>query len=66
MGEVLLSPLRAALAERLPEAVRTEAAGSPLDGALVIASALAGGRLHFALGREVVADHMPCGVNVPP
>ncbi|TJZ58755.1 ATPase [Streptomyces piniterrae] len=45
MGEPLLVPLREALAERLPEAHLTEAAGSPLDGALTIAAALAGNRL---------------------
>ncbi|MYU56133.1 ATPase [Streptomyces sp. SID7805] len=45
MGEPLLAPLRDALAERLPEAHRTPAAGSPLDGALTIAAALARDRL---------------------
>ena len=57
VGEVLLSPLRAALAERLPEAVREEAAGSPLDGALVIASALAGGRLSCPRTRGCCRSH---------
>ncbi|MCB5906262.1 N-acetylglucosamine kinase [Streptomyces pinistramenti] len=41
MGEPLLGPLRAALAARLPGVVCTEAAGSPLDGALTLAAALA-------------------------
>ncbi|MEV0374942.1 BadF/BadG/BcrA/BcrD ATPase family protein [Streptomyces sp. NPDC050636] len=45
IGEPLLAPLRAALAERLPDALLTEAVGSPLDGALAIAAALAGNRL---------------------
>nr|WP_308461208.1 BadF/BadG/BcrA/BcrD ATPase family protein [Streptomyces sp. Ru73] len=41
MGEPLLEPLRAALAVRLPGVRLTAAAGDPLDGALLIASALA-------------------------
>ncbi|MFJ8672330.1 N-acetylglucosamine kinase [Streptomyces sp. NPDC093589] len=47
IGEPLLAPLRAALAERLPGAQRTEPAGSPLDGALTIAAALADDRLQL-------------------
>ncbi|GAU71373.1 hypothetical protein SSP35_36_00120 [Streptomyces sp. NBRC 110611] len=45
IGEPLLAPLRSALAERLPRARPTAAAGSPLDGALAIAAGLAGDRL---------------------
>nr|WP_241721189.1 BadF/BadG/BcrA/BcrD ATPase family protein [Streptomyces lydicus] len=45
LGEPLLAPLRRALAERLPRARPAAAAGSPLDGALAIAAALAAGRL---------------------
>ncbi|WP_189297629.1 N-acetylglucosamine kinase [Streptomyces albospinus] len=45
VGDPLLSPLRTALAERLPGARRTTAAGTPLDGALTIAAALAANRL---------------------
>ncbi|MFF4606569.1 N-acetylglucosamine kinase [Streptomyces sp. NPDC001339] len=45
IGEPLLAPLRTALAERLPRARPAAAAGSPLDGALAIAAALAGDRL---------------------
>ncbi|WP_346097673.1 N-acetylglucosamine kinase [Streptomyces olivaceiscleroticus] len=41
MGEPLLEPLRAALAVRLPGVRLIAAAGDPLDGALLIASALA-------------------------
>ncbi|MGW1373466.1 N-acetylglucosamine kinase [Streptomyces sp. NPDC002446] len=41
IGEPLLAPLRSALAERLPDACLADAAGSPLDGALTIAAALA-------------------------
>ncbi|MGW7579213.1 N-acetylglucosamine kinase [Streptomyces sp. NPDC054765] len=45
LGEPLLAPLRTALAERLPDARPAAAAGSPLDGALTIAAALANDRL---------------------
>ncbi|MGD3109824.1 N-acetylglucosamine kinase [Streptomyces sp. YGL11-2] len=45
LGDPLLSPLRTALAERLPGARPVTAAGTPLDGALTIAAALAAGRL---------------------
>ncbi|MFD8549096.1 N-acetylglucosamine kinase [Streptomyces sp. NPDC059649] len=45
LGEPLLAPLRTALAERLPDAPLTPAAGTPLDGALTLAAALAGDRL---------------------
>ncbi|MFI1202554.1 N-acetylglucosamine kinase [Streptomyces sp. NPDC020883] len=45
LGDPLLSPLRAALAERLPGARPIEASGSPLDGALALAAALAADRL---------------------
>ena len=41
MGEPLLAPLRAELAEQLPHAGAVSASGDPLHGALVIASALA-------------------------
>ncbi|WP_242587821.1 BadF/BadG/BcrA/BcrD ATPase family protein [Streptomyces sp. MST-110588] len=45
IGEPLLAPLRAALAERLPYAQPVEAPGTPLDGALRIAAALSADRL---------------------
>ncbi|WP_030804266.1 N-acetylglucosamine kinase [Streptomyces sp. NRRL S-337] len=45
LGEPLLAPLRTALAERLPHTPLTPAAGTPLDGALTLAAALAGDRL---------------------
>ncbi|MFB7631013.1 N-acetylglucosamine kinase [Streptomyces sp. NPDC056149] len=45
LGAPLLSPLREALAERLPGARLEPAAGSPLDGALALAAALAADRL---------------------
>ncbi|MEO3978301.1 BadF/BadG/BcrA/BcrD ATPase family protein [Streptomyces sp. CAU 1734] len=44
-GEPLLVPLRAELAAQLPSARLTPAAGDPLAGAVLIASALAGGSL---------------------
>lgn len=45
MGDPLLEPLRAALAERLPHARQVPAAGDPLDGAVRIAVDLADDRL---------------------
>ncbi|MEW2571452.1 BadF/BadG/BcrA/BcrD ATPase family protein [Streptomyces sp. NPDC047070] len=45
MGDPLLVPLRAALAERLPYAREVPAAGDPLDGAVGIAVELADDRL---------------------
>ncbi|MEU5210036.1 BadF/BadG/BcrA/BcrD ATPase family protein [Streptomyces sp. NPDC020742] len=45
IGEPLLAPLRAALAERLPGARPEVTPRSPLDGALTIAGALAADRL---------------------
>ncbi|MFJ6698936.1 N-acetylglucosamine kinase [Streptomyces sp. NPDC091272] len=47
LGDPLLVPLRAALAEGLPQARFVPAAGDPLHGALEIASALATGTLSF-------------------
>ncbi|MFF7202847.1 N-acetylglucosamine kinase [Streptomyces sp. NPDC008141] len=41
MGDPLLVPLRAELASQLPSAGQVAAAGDPLDGALLIAAALA-------------------------
>ncbi|MFB7513643.1 N-acetylglucosamine kinase [Streptomyces sp. NPDC056144] len=43
MGDPLLVPLRAALAERVPHARTVEPAGDPLAGAVTLASALATG-----------------------
>ncbi|MBO8187650.1 N-acetylglucosamine kinase [Streptomyces spirodelae] len=45
LGEVLTAPLRAELARLLPGARVVEAAGGPLDGALLVAARLAAGRL---------------------
>lgn len=47
VGEALLEPLRTAFAVRLPGVRLVEAAGDPLDGALLIASALASDGLHL-------------------
>ncbi|WP_435244793.1 N-acetylglucosamine kinase [Streptomyces sioyaensis] len=59
LGEPLLAPLREALAERLPRARRTVAAGSPLDGALAIAAALAGDRLTLPADAELLQITRP-------
>ncbi|MFE7834806.1 N-acetylglucosamine kinase [Streptomyces sp. NPDC057474] len=45
LGDALLVPLEAELAERLPHALRVSAEGDPLVGAVRIAAALAGGGL---------------------
>lgn len=45
LGEPLMGPLRGELARRLPLARVVEAAGDPLDGALLIADRLAEGQL---------------------
>ncbi|MGW0707453.1 N-acetylglucosamine kinase [Streptomyces sp. NPDC002643] len=47
LGEPLLVPLEAELAERLPYARRVPSAGDPLDGAVRIATELAAGRLRL-------------------
>ncbi|MFJ9037539.1 N-acetylglucosamine kinase [Streptomyces sp. NPDC102406] len=57
MGEPLLAPLRAELADRLPGATVTDAVGDPLHGALVIAAALAADDLR--LPREGRLLHVP-------
>ncbi|MEU8781052.1 BadF/BadG/BcrA/BcrD ATPase family protein [Streptomyces sp. NPDC048637] len=59
MGEPLLAPLRTALAERLPDARTTAAAGSPLDGSLAIAAALAGDRLALPTDRKLLQITRP-------
>ncbi|MEV5483395.1 MULTISPECIES: N-acetylglucosamine kinase [Streptomyces] len=59
LGEPLLAPLRQALAERLPRARSTVAAGSPLDGALAIAAALAGDRLTLPADAELLQITRP-------
>ncbi|MBE9499980.1 ATPase [Streptomyces qinglanensis] len=45
LGEALQGPLRAELAGRLPDARIAEAAGGPLEGALLVAARLADGAL---------------------
>ncbi|WP_327153569.1 N-acetylglucosamine kinase [Streptomyces tubercidicus] len=59
MGEPLLAPLRAALAERLPEARTTTPAGSPLDGSLTIAAALSRDRLTLPVDRKLLQITRP-------
>ncbi|WP_221354088.1 N-acetylglucosamine kinase [Streptomyces beigongshangae] len=66
MGEPLLVPLRAALADRLPYARQVPAAGDPLDGAVHIAVELADGRLTLPPDDSmlyVVRDAEPPGVR---
>ncbi|MGW4780569.1 N-acetylglucosamine kinase [Streptomyces filamentosus] len=47
LGEPLLAPLRAALADRLPGVRGVTPAGDPLDGAVSLAFSLAGGGTRF-------------------
>lgn len=56
-GEPLLGPLRAELAGRLPRATVVGAAGDPLHGSLVIASALAADGLRLPLDPRLL--HVP-------
>ncbi|KUL55447.1 ATPase [Streptomyces sp. NRRL F-4489] len=60
LGDPLLAPLRTALAERLPGVRPVEAAGSPLDGALAIAAALAEDRLALPVDGKLlqITGHM--------
>lgn len=57
LGEALLSPLRAELARQLPYATTVTPAGDPLDGALVVAAALATDSLR--LPRDPFLLHVP-------
>ncbi|MFJ5801073.1 N-acetylglucosamine kinase [Streptomyces decoyicus] len=59
LGEPLLAPLRTALAERLPDARPAAAAGSPLDGSLTIAAALAGDRLTLPADAQLLQITRP-------
>ncbi|MFG2137868.1 N-acetylglucosamine kinase [Streptomyces sp. NPDC048650] len=61
LGEPLLAPLRAALAERLPEARRETPLGTPLDGALTIAAALAEDRLILPVDPKLLQITRPVG-----
>ncbi|MFJ9173328.1 N-acetylglucosamine kinase [Streptomyces sp. NPDC102360] len=54
MGEPLLGPLREELAEQLPQATVVTAAGDPLHGSLVLASALAADGLRLPLDRRLL------------
>ncbi|MFC9388584.1 N-acetylglucosamine kinase [Streptomyces venezuelae] len=62
MGDPLLVPLRAALAELLPEARTVAPEGDPLAGAVALATALAGGTLRLP---EDVALLRRCGGELP-
>ncbi|MFG2222702.1 N-acetylglucosamine kinase [Streptomyces sp. NPDC048644] len=59
MGEPLLGPLRTALATRLPGVVCTQAVGSPLDGALTLAAALAREELTLPADGELLQITRP-------
>ncbi|MFG2526437.1 N-acetylglucosamine kinase [Streptomyces sp. NPDC048516] len=59
LGEPLLAPLRGALAERLPHARPAAAGGSPLDGALAIAAALAADRLTLPVDAQLLQITRP-------
>ncbi|MFI1487079.1 N-acetylglucosamine kinase [Streptomyces sp. NPDC020747] len=64
MGDPLLVPLRAALAERLPYARQVPAAGDPLDGAVRIAVDLAEDRL--TLPRDESMLYVVTDASEPP
>ncbi|MCX4668957.1 ATPase [Streptomyces sp. NBC_01381] len=57
MGEPLLTPLRAELAEQLPSARLVTAAGDPLDGAVRIAADLAADKLRLPLDPRMLTVH---------
>ncbi|WP_436842985.1 N-acetylglucosamine kinase [Streptomyces venezuelae] len=57
LGEPLLAPLRAELAEQLPHARPVPAAGDPLDGAVRIAADVAEGRLRLPLDSRMLSVH---------
>ncbi|MEN8654148.1 BadF/BadG/BcrA/BcrD ATPase family protein [Streptomyces sp. 21So2-11] len=57
MGDPLLVPLRGELGARLPQARTVIAAGDPLDGAVLIATALATGGLRLPLDARLL--HVP-------
>ncbi|MDJ0463722.1 BadF/BadG/BcrA/BcrD ATPase family protein [Streptomyces sp. H27-C3] len=57
LGDPLLAPLRDELAARLPQARTVMAAGDPLDGAVLIATALTTGGLRLPLDARLL--HVP-------
>ncbi|WP_306337782.1 N-acetylglucosamine kinase [Streptomyces sp. KL118A] len=57
LGEPLLAPLRAEVAEQLPHARPVPAAGDPLDGALHIAAEIAAGGLRLPLDSRMLSVH---------
>ncbi|MER6917201.1 BadF/BadG/BcrA/BcrD ATPase family protein [Streptomyces sp. NPDC000594] len=63
LGEPLLAPLRAELSRLLPDVRPIPAAGDPLAGAVILASALATGTL--LLPRHPTLLHLPADAGVP-
>ncbi|MEW2549087.1 BadF/BadG/BcrA/BcrD ATPase family protein [Streptomyces sp. NPDC047002] len=59
IGEPLVGPVRAELAERLPHAPLVAAAGDPLAGALLTAAALAAGAPHLPLDPRLLSVSHP-------
>ncbi|WP_055569236.1 N-acetylglucosamine kinase [Streptomyces atriruber] len=57
LGEPLLAPLRAEVAEQLPHTRPVPAAGDPLDGALHIAAEIAADRLRLPLDSRMLSVH---------
>ena len=55
LGEPLLGPLEQELAARLPQARRVEAAGDPLQGALLVAAQVAHGSLRLPPDRALLS-----------
>ncbi|MFI6087698.1 N-acetylglucosamine kinase [Streptomyces sp. NPDC051218] len=61
MGDALLRPVRAELAEHLPHVRLATAAGDPLDGALRIAADIAADRLRLPLDPRMLTVHLRDG-----
>ncbi|NDZ98433.1 hypothetical protein G3I28_03640, partial [Streptomyces sp. SID10116] len=57
LGDPLLAPLLAELAEQLPHARPVPAAGDPLDGALRMAADIARGGLRLPLDSRMLSVH---------
>ncbi|SES01852.1 N-acetylglucosamine kinase [Streptomyces qinglanensis] len=66
LGETLQDPLRTELAERLPDARIAEAAGGPLEGALLVAGRLADGTLALPRDPALLSVTGPDGSDTPP
>ncbi|MGW7272748.1 N-acetylglucosamine kinase [Streptomyces sp. NPDC054864] len=61
MGDALLRPVRAELAEHLPHVRLATAAGDPLDGAVRIAADIASDRLRLPLDPRMLTVHLRDG-----